>query len=682
MDSVVLSDQLKGYFRFILTFTPMKSNSYLVTGKIRAVIILGLCLLSIPLTGQDQIQKEGSDPLQGRVQTDSVQVDEFLKSSGEYRYSNPDSSILLARRAIELSDDINYEAGKAKGFKNIGIVNYDKGDYQEALDYFTRSLRIFEKEKDTLGISNLQNNIGSVYRSVGDYPKALDFFLNSLRNGEIVKDSIRIGTAYINIGTAYSEDEETYSQAIENYQNSIDIFEKMNYQEGIAYSTLNFGEWYLNVGRPAEAIPYLEKALKIFMNFKIDTSPILNFLGEANLQLKQYNQAQNLHEEALIAARANEDISEESKAYLGLGMTYLSTRNYAGAIDYLKKGLELTEQTGVLKDKMDGYEGLSKAYSALNDYRNAFAAQQQFALMQDSIRSEGYESMMSRLSVQFGLETAEKENELLKAQNTLNEVQIEQAKRDEQLYLIIMGLFLAIIAGFIFQYFYIRRTNKRLAFERNRSEEILLNILPKETAEELKANGFIKTKEFEQTTVLFTDFKAFSAVAERISAERLIKSVDYYFRYFDEIMERQNMEKIKTIGDAYMCAGGVPTANTTNAHDAYRAAVEILNFVKETELNPPPGVYPFRIRIGLNTGPVVAGVVGTKKFAYDIWGDTVNIAARMESGSVPGRINISEHTYRLLKDDYEFTYRGELEVKNGKMLKMYFAEVNEAVLSA
>jgi len=286
---------------------------------------------------------------------------------------------------------------------------------------------------------------------------------------------------------------------------------------------------------------------------------------------------------------------------------------------------------------------------------------------------------MSRLSVQFGLETAERENELLKAQNTLNEVQIEQARRNEQLYLIIMGLFLAIIAGFVFQYFYIRRTNKRLAFERNRSDQILLNILPKETADELKENGFVKTQELDQVTVLFTDFKGFSTVAERISAEELIRSVDYYFKNFDAITERHHVEKIKTIGDAYMCAGGLPHPTKTHAHDTFEAALEIRQFVLETELNPPKGIYPFRIRIGLNTGPVVSGVVGTRKFAYDIWGNTVNIAARMESGSVPGRINVSENTYELLKDDYDFTYRGEVEVKNGLMLKMYFAEVHDAV---
>ncbi|MDX1314470.1 MAG: adenylate/guanylate cyclase domain-containing protein, partial [Eudoraea sp.] len=386
-------------------------------------------------------------------------------------------------------------------------------------------------------------------------------------------------------------------------------------------------------------------------------------------------------EQALEEALEKPNLGEETLTYLGLGNISFELDQYTQGINYYLKALELANKTGVLENKRDGYLGLAKSYKALSDFEKAFTAQENYTATLDSLKTEDYARDMSNLRVQFDLENAERENELLKAQNTLNEVQIEQARRNEQLYLIIMGLFLAIIAGFVFQYFYIRRTNRRLAFERNRSDQILLNILPKETADELKENGFVRTRELEQVTVLFTDFRAFSTIAERISAEDLIRSVDYYFKNFDEITERYNLEKIKTIGDSYMCAGGLPNPNKTHAHDAFGAALEIRRFVLDTELNPPKGIYPFKIRIGLNSGPVVSGVVGTRKFAYDIWGSTVNIAARMESGSIPGRINVSENTYKLLKEDYEFTYRGEIEVKNGQMLKMYFAEVSDSVMA-
>jgi class 3 adenylate cyclase/tetratricopeptide (TPR) repeat protein len=627
------------------------------------------------LRSQDKVLKGGPKGSGEAQQADSLEIRALLGQFNRLRGSNPDSAIYVSRKAMELAGQLGFEAAKAEGLKNIGIINFDKGSYQEALDYFNQSLAVYEMETDTVGISNLQNNIGSVYQTIGDNPRALEFFINSLRNGEKVEDTLRMGTAYLNIGTVYSRDKNTYPEAEENYQRSIDLFEKIGYDIGVAVANINFGELYLFQEQPRKALPVLRKALNGFKEIGLDPSPPLNFMGQAYLKDGQLELARQLYEEALRIAREKNNISEETKALIGLGKTAIENRRYAEGVNHLKKGLELANETKVGYDLAAIYENLSEAYVALNDYRNAYAAQREYSSVQDSIRSNDYETQMGNLRVQFGLENAERENELLKAQNNLNALQIEKDARAKQLLYVILGLFVAIIAGFIFQFFYVRRSNRRLAFERNRSEQILLNILPKETADELKEHGFIKAKEFEQITVLFTDFKAFSLIAERISADKLVKSVDYYFKNFDAITERHHLEKIKTIGDAYMCAGGIPSANSTHARDAMKAALEILQFVKDTELDPPPGIYPFKIRLGMNSGPVVAGVVGTRKFAYDIWGNTVNIAARMESGSIAGRINVSENTYKLLKDEFEFTYRGEMEVKNGKVLKMYFAEV-------
>ncbi|MDM9632258.1 adenylate/guanylate cyclase domain-containing protein [Robiginitalea aurantiaca] len=656
-------------------------------------ILFSMVFFSIFVSAQEQIEKRGSDPMQNKIRTDSTEVNALLNQSEGQRFSNPDSSIILARQAIELSEDINFEVGKARGFKNIGLVYGDKNDFGDALDYFNRSLAVYKKELDTAGISAIQNNIGSVHQTMGDNPKALQFFMQSLRNAEVVQDPLRIGTAFVNLGTVYSNDDLTLDQANENFRKSIPFFEEIDYVLGLAVANVNIGEVFLKQAeihnkksetlleqeKARLSIPYLEDALDGFREVGIDPATPLNLLGLAYLRMGQLESSQDYYQQGLSSALEKGTKSEEAKAYIGLGNSYLEEQNSSLAIQNFSKGLDVARETGLLREMSESLEGLSKAYALRRDYPSAYRAQQEFAAVQDSLRRENYANEMSELRTVFDLERREKENDLLKAENALNEIQIEKDARDKMLLKIILGLFLAIIAGFVFQFFYIRRTNKRLAFERNRSEQILLNILPKETADELKENGFIKAKEFEQITVLFTDFKAFSVVAERISGEMLVKSVDYYFKNFDAITERNNVEKIKTIGDAYMCAGGIPTPNSSHAEDAFRAAKEILDFVKETELNPPSGVYPFKIRIGLNSGPVVAGVVGVRKFAYDVWGNTVNIAARMESSSVPGRINVSESTYELLKDKHQFSYRGEIEAKNGKMLKMYFAVLDELV---
>ena len=320
------------------------------------------------------------------------------------------------------------------------------------------------------------------------------------------------------------------------------------------------------------------------------------------------------------------------------------------------------------------YKGLADSYSQLNDYKNAYQYQNLFNQIQDTIYSQENDQRMENLVFQFDLEKKEVEIELLKKDNALSQAAVERAHIFRNFLFAAAGFLLIILAGIYYQYRFAKKSNKIISKERNRAEKILLNILPADTAEELKEKGFVEAKRFQLATVLFTDFTEFTKFAESNSPEVLVKNIDFYFTKFDEILSRHNLEKIKTIGDSYMCAGGLPNPNDTNPKDAIKAAIEIVEFVEETKKNPPKGVLPFNIRIGINSGPVVAGVVGTKKFQYDIWGTTVNIAARMESSSTLGKINISEFTYQLVNDEFDCEYRGEIEAKNGERLKMYFVK--------
>lgn len=219
------------------------------------------------------------------------------------------------------------------------------------------------------------------------------------------------------------------------------------------------------------------------------------------------------------------------------------------------------------------------------------------------------------------------------------------------------------------------KTEEELDLLIKTNESLLNNILPVETALELKTTGFAKARGFNEVTVLFTDFKNFTLMSELLSAQELVNEINYFYSAFDSIITKHNVEKIKTIGDSYMCAGGLPVANKTNAEDTMRAALEIRDFmIKEKEARERIGKNCFEIRIGCNTGPVVAGIVGINKFAYDIWGDTVNIASRMESSGVAGKVNISGTTYELIKDKFTCTYRGKIKAKNKGEIDMYFAE--------
>ncbi|MFN7118694.1 MAG: adenylate/guanylate cyclase domain-containing protein [Saprospiraceae bacterium] len=219
----------------------------------------------------------------------------------------------------------------------------------------------------------------------------------------------------------------------------------------------------------------------------------------------------------------------------------------------------------------------------------------------------------------------------------------------------------------------LNQKNEALYAEQQRSEQLLLNILPAMVAEELKKHGMTKARQYEQATVMFVDFKEFSRIAKVLTPEQLVNELDVYFKAFDAIISKYNIEKIKTIGDAYMCVGGLPDVEGSEPKDVVLAALEIQalmdKFKKEREQAGRPY---FEARIGIHTGPLIAGVVGSMKFAYDVWGDTVNIAARLETNGQAWRVNISEATYNLVKDQFEFETRGIMPIKNNHDIGMYF----------
>ena len=211
--------------------------------------------------------------------------------------------------------------------------------------------------------------------------------------------------------------------------------------------------------------------------------------------------------------------------------------------------------------------------------------------------------------------------------------------------------------------------------QKDEVENLLLNILPSEVAEELKVKGSAEAQQFDEVTVLFTDFKGFTQLSEKMSPKELVFVINEYFSDFDHIMGKYGIEKIKTIGDAYMAVGGLPITTSTHALDVVLAAIEIQQLVAEHKrVKEAKGELFFEIRIGIHTGPVVAGIVGVKKFAYDIWGSTVNIASRMESNGEVGKINISKTTYTLVKDKFNCVERGKIKIKGGDEVDMYYVE--------
>ena len=276
---------------------------------------------------------------------------------------------------------------------------------------------------------------------------------------------------------------------------------------------------------------------------------------------------------------------------------------------------------------------------------------------------------------------------LEKKELALQQQQAEAARQKTQQSLMMVGSGGSVILAALFLFgFMQQRKNNRLLTQKNgeikheqeRSQELLLNILPAKVADELKEYGTAKAHKYDEVTVLFSDFQNFSKIAEKLSPEKLIEDLDYCFKAFDRIMEKYQLEKIKTIGDAYLCAGGIPSPHPDHAMRSIKAGMEMQEFLNNWKKEKmAKGEEFFEARIGVHTGPIIAGVVGVKKFAYDIWGDTVNIASRMESSGQVGRVNISEKTHDLVKNEFNFEDRGKIAIKNKGEIKMYFVEKNK-----
>ena len=215
----------------------------------------------------------------------------------------------------------------------------------------------------------------------------------------------------------------------------------------------------------------------------------------------------------------------------------------------------------------------------------------------------------------------------------------------------------------------IQQKKVQLNIEKKKSDDLLLSILPQDIANELKIKGYSDARNYDPVSVLFADIKGFTTSSGEMMPGDLVKHLEYYFTAFDEIMDKYGIEKIKTIGDAYMAAGGIPKENTSNPIETICAALEMQEFVQKQLTKSEPF---WELRLGIHTGPVVAGVIGKKKFVYDVWGDTVNTASRMESKGKVNQVNISETTYQLIKDYFECEHRGKLYVKGKGMMDMYF----------
>lgn len=463
------------------------------------------------------------------------------------------------------------------------------------------------------------------------------------------------------------QDKKDFNRAIEQVERAFQLAQKNNLQPAMANALNKHGKSLMN------------KTKRVNKNQKLAVEKFTSSLYHATNAKNSSLQIDNLEQLISLAKKRND--SEKIVVY-------------TDQIEQIKKLESTTAQNESLSKKKEILEGeldlLANQKQQLDLQKKTLARKIQkltqtqleaellIALQKNQVDSFRFEKIKDSLLL-------EKNNLILTEQASkleLQQSQIELHNSQRNLTIALIAILALIAIGAIIRYretkkHYetLRLKNEIIEQEQKKSERLLLNILPAVVANELKVNGVAAAKRHEHATVFFSDFKNFSKIAKSLSPEKLVSQLDFHFKAFDKIIEKYNIEKIKTIGDAYMCVSGLPDKNPNNALEIINAALEIQAFLNDLKKEKTKKGEPFfEARIGVHTGPLVAGVVGSKKFAYDVWGDTVNIAARLESQGEVGKVNISHSTYKLVRGKYHLTPRGKIPIKNRGEIEMYFAE--------
>lgn len=567
-----------------------------------------------------------------------------------------------------------YSTGSYEPKDELSIIKeiaVNHRDVDKKLFYSSKLIELAQKIDSASYVFQGYLEKGNALRRKGDLSQALESYFQAAAIADKNQNNSQLGKAYISIADVYSI-MDNHQNSVKYHLGAIDLLRQENDSMSIASALLNAGDEYINFNRLDTALILTNEAEIIFtkLDSRIGQAYSLGNQGMIYAKMGIDLKAEYMMNKAILLLEELHDYYPIAVYLTYISDIYLEKGEVKSALNYALKSLEISKKYGMKKEVSDAYLTLSKIYEAEGNSAKALENYRNHIAYKDSVNNITTVQQMADLRTDFEVSKKQIEVDLL-----------NQQKKTQQIIVISTAIALVLIMllafGLYKRYRYVQKTQRIIEKERNRSDELLLNILPKETASELKLNGKVKAKKFDSVTVMFADFKSFTQYAENLAPEQLVKSVDYYFSKFDEIMEKYGLEKIKTVGDAYMCAGGLPFPTRHHSSKMIQAAIEIAQFVKDAKLNFLQKETAFEVRIGINTGPVVAGVVGTKKFAYDIWGDTVNIAARMESSSEPGRINISENTYELIKAEFECEYRGEIEAKNRGMLKMYYVKAKK-----
>lgn len=647
------------YFKTSLRNT---SNLYLNLSKYPEALVVANELY-------DYSKAHNDEPWQGIAYT--------LKGNAYQGLSNFPVALQNYYEAIKLYEKHDIKSFMQLGDYDIGIIFQTQGNYDKALEYYNKSLAISEDMGTKETSASVLTNIGSVYDLRKEYKKARSYYLQALEIYEGQGNQKNIARTVYNIGGIYLVEKDYanallwFERAVAASRNQID-----NFQTSVILGLT--GEVYYQMAIKNDSILLMQHfqgnklaAMETALSYTDSAISMLTDQGELKNRAFYLHQKSNIqaslnhHDEALKSYKLYSEINdslfniERDKKFVQAEMGY----EYGRREDSLN--LASTKQKLELQNKIE-LQALSFEYEAKQAAAQSEQEKQQLA----------YEEAFKRQQIENEYVRKQMEAEALSQQKDLERKQAEALNKAELIrQRNIRNSTLLGASGLLLFSIVVMRQRNKVKKEKARSEELLLNILPAEIAEELKEKGKAAARDFDRVSILFSDFEGFTEHSAKLSASNLVSEINHCFEAFDGIMGKYKIEKIKTIGDAYMAAGGLPVPSNDSVKNTILAALDMQTFISTRKaLMDAQGLPAFEMRVGIHTGPIVAGIVGVKKFQYDIWGDAVNTASRMESAGKVGKVNISQHTYKLVKEDEDFAFesRGKIIAKGKGEMDMWF----------
>lgn len=596
---------------------------------------------------------------------DTNKVNLLCSLSARYYSVNLDSGIKYGYLSVEMAEKLKWEEGVAKSYNSLGINYSMKSNNAKAEQLFNKSLKIYKELKNRDGISEQLGNLGIVSMNQSNFTAALDYYQQSLKIDDTDSNRAR---QYGNMGVVYTNLKD-YDKALKYNTRALKLREKLGDKDRISRQLSNIALNYTFLKDYDKALENYERALKIDIESGNTRSIAIRLgnIGVLHWERKNYQKAYEYYNKAL---KINNEIG--SKSGIAINLTNLGAFHYfltqdnvlnklkesgtklnldksynlSKAIEYLNKSKEIALEMGNKRQLIEIYESLKEAYRSEGNYDNAYEYQSEWAMLKDSIFSVEKTTEIANLE-------AKNENEIKEKELKLKDLELLRKVNEQTALGVGIGAIVILLIVIFMQ--------------RRKSEKLLLNIMPEKIAKRLKKNEKNIADRFEEVSIIFVDIVGFTSYSRGTQPEEIVSALNDIFTRFDMLSIKHGLEKIKTIGDCYMAVAGLPEPNENHAVATSRFALEAKDMMHNYVT---PDGHKLLFRIGIETGPVVAGVIGESKFSYDLWGDAVNMASRMESTGLPNEIQVTENFINLIKDSgIKYQQRGEIEIKGkGKIL--------------